>query len=119
MISSCFGLLSRLFEAGQDELLGTELLIQRQEELQRLQARLSRASIYPGEDPRTSMLDLAEPLHSSPLETSLHPRKSKVMQGCRIQIEFALYKLVLIKKDAVIEFTSSSSGFRLTLIDFD
>ncbi|KAG1973089.1 tyrosine-protein phosphatase non-receptor type [Pimephales promelas] len=71
----------RLFEAGQDELLGTELLIQRQEELQRLQARLSRASIYPGEDPRTSMLDLVEPLHSSPLETSLHPRKSKNLFG--------------------------------------
>lgn len=71
----------RLFEAGQDELLGTELLIQRQEELHRLQARLSRASIYPGEDPRTSILDLAEPLHSSPLETGLHPRKSKNLFG--------------------------------------
>ncbi|XP_048022875.1 tyrosine-protein phosphatase non-receptor type 13 isoform X3 [Megalobrama amblycephala] len=71
----------RLFEAGQDELLGTELLIQRQEELHRLQARLSRASAYPGEDPRTSILDLAEPLHSSPLETGLHPRKSKNLFG--------------------------------------
>ncbi|KAK7143199.1 hypothetical protein R3I93_014385 [Phoxinus phoxinus] len=71
----------RLFEAGQDELLGTELLIQRQEELHRLQARLSRASIYPGEDPRASILDLVEPLHSSPLETGLHPRKSKNLFG--------------------------------------
>ncbi|XP_077050301.1 tyrosine-protein phosphatase non-receptor type 13 isoform X5 [Siphateles boraxobius] len=71
----------RLFEAGQDELLGTELLIQHQEELHRLQARLSRASIYPGEDPRTSILDLVEPLHSSPLETGLHPRKSKNLFG--------------------------------------
>ncbi len=73
-------LVSRLFEAGQDELSGTELLIQRQEELHRLQARLSRASIYPGEDPRASIMDLAEPLRNSPLEAGLHPRKSKVMQ---------------------------------------
>uniref|UniRef100_A0A8C1RQY3 Protein tyrosine phosphatase non-receptor type 13 n=1 Tax=Cyprinus carpio TaxID=7962 RepID=A0A8C1RQY3_CYPCA len=58
-----------------------ELLIQRQEELHRLQARLSRASIYPGEDPRASILDLAEPLHSSPLEAGLHPRKSKNLFG--------------------------------------
>lgn len=71
----------RLFEAGQDELSGTELLIQRQEELHRLQARLSRASAYPGEDPRTSILDLAEPLHSSPLETGLQLRKSKNLFG--------------------------------------
>ncbi|XP_052393234.1 tyrosine-protein phosphatase non-receptor type 13 isoform X3 [Carassius gibelio] len=71
----------RLFEACQDELLGTELLIQRQEELHRLQARLSRASIYPGEDPRASTLDLAEPLHSRPLEAGLHPRKSKSLFG--------------------------------------
>ncbi|XP_050949420.1 tyrosine-protein phosphatase non-receptor type 13 isoform X1 [Labeo rohita] len=71
----------RLFEAGQDELSGTELLIQRQEELHRLQARLSRASVYPGEDPRASILDLAEPLHSSPLEAGLHPRKSKNLFG--------------------------------------
>uniref|UniRef100_A0A9J8BKL2 Tyrosine-protein phosphatase non-receptor type 20 n=1 Tax=Cyprinus carpio carpio TaxID=630221 RepID=A0A9J8BKL2_CYPCA len=71
----------RLFEACQDELLGTELLIQRQEELHRLQARLSRASVYPGEDPRASILDLAEPLHSSPLEAGLHPRKSKNLFG--------------------------------------
>ncbi|XP_016408053.1 tyrosine-protein phosphatase non-receptor type 13-like [Sinocyclocheilus rhinocerous] len=71
----------RLFEAGQDELLGTELLIQHQEDLHRLQARLSRASVYPGEDPRASILDLAEPLHSSPLEAGLHPRKSKSLFG--------------------------------------
>ncbi|XP_016126724.1 tyrosine-protein phosphatase non-receptor type 13-like isoform X2 [Sinocyclocheilus grahami] len=71
----------RLFEAGQDELLGTELLIQHQEELHRLQARLSRASVYPGEDPRASILDLAEPLHSSPLEAGLRPRKSKSLFG--------------------------------------
>uniref|UniRef100_A0A8C1ZP78 Tyrosine-protein phosphatase non-receptor type 20 n=1 Tax=Cyprinus carpio TaxID=7962 RepID=A0A8C1ZP78_CYPCA len=66
---------------GQDELSGTELLIQRQEELHRLQARLSRASIYPGEDPRASILDLAEPLRGSPLEAGLHPRKSKNLFG--------------------------------------
>uniref|UniRef100_A0A8C1IX71 Tyrosine-protein phosphatase non-receptor type 13 n=1 Tax=Cyprinus carpio TaxID=7962 RepID=A0A8C1IX71_CYPCA len=71
----------RLFEVGQDELSGTELLIQRQEELHRLQARLSRASIYPGEDPRASILDLAEPLRGSPLEAGLHPRKSKNLFG--------------------------------------
>uniref|UniRef100_A0A671RBF6 Tyrosine-protein phosphatase non-receptor type 13-like n=1 Tax=Sinocyclocheilus anshuiensis TaxID=1608454 RepID=A0A671RBF6_9TELE len=58
-----------------------ELLIQRQEELHRLQARLSRASIYPGEDPRASILDLAEPLRSSPLEAGLHPRKFKNLFG--------------------------------------
>lgn len=90
---SWFCLVSRLFEAGQDELSGTELLIQRQEELHRLQARLSRASVYPGEDPRASILDLAEPLHSSPLEAGLHPRKSKVMQCIWIQTEFRLYRL--------------------------
>uniref|UniRef100_A0A672Q0N2 Tyrosine-protein phosphatase non-receptor type 13-like n=1 Tax=Sinocyclocheilus grahami TaxID=75366 RepID=A0A672Q0N2_SINGR len=78
---SWFCLVSRLFEAGQDELSGTELLIQRQEELHRLQARLSRASIYPGEDPRASILDLAEPLRSSPLEAGLHPRKFKNLFG--------------------------------------
>lgn len=78
--TSWFCLASRLFEAGQDELSGTELLIQRQEELHRLQARLSRASIYPGEDPRASIMDLVEPLRNSPLEAGLHPRKSKVMQ---------------------------------------
>uniref|UniRef100_A0A671RBR6 Tyrosine-protein phosphatase non-receptor type 13 n=1 Tax=Sinocyclocheilus anshuiensis TaxID=1608454 RepID=A0A671RBR6_9TELE len=72
---------SVLFEAGQDELSGAELLIQRQEELHRLQARLSRASIYPGEDPRASILDLAEPLRSSPLEAGLHPRKFKNLFG--------------------------------------
>uniref|UniRef100_A0A673HWB2 Tyrosine-protein phosphatase non-receptor type 20 n=1 Tax=Sinocyclocheilus rhinocerous TaxID=307959 RepID=A0A673HWB2_9TELE len=58
-----------------------ELLIQHQEDLHRLQARLSRASVYPGEDPRASILDLAEPLHSSPLEAGLHPRKSKSLFG--------------------------------------
>uniref|UniRef100_A0A673HXR8 Tyrosine-protein phosphatase non-receptor type 13-like n=1 Tax=Sinocyclocheilus rhinocerous TaxID=307959 RepID=A0A673HXR8_9TELE len=78
---SWFCLVSRLFEVGQDELSGTELLIQRQEELHRLQARLSRASIYPGEDPRASILDLAEPLRSSPLEAGLHPRKFKNLFG--------------------------------------
>uniref|UniRef100_A0A8C1IWM6 Tyrosine-protein phosphatase non-receptor type 20 n=1 Tax=Cyprinus carpio TaxID=7962 RepID=A0A8C1IWM6_CYPCA len=78
---SWFCLVSRLFEVGQDELSGTELLIQRQEELHRLQARLSRASIYPGEDPRASILDLAEPLRGSPLEAGLHPRKSKNLFG--------------------------------------
>uniref|UniRef100_A0A671RBN6 Tyrosine-protein phosphatase non-receptor type 13-like n=1 Tax=Sinocyclocheilus anshuiensis TaxID=1608454 RepID=A0A671RBN6_9TELE len=78
---SWFCLVSRLFEAGQDELSGAELLIQRQEELHRLQARLSRASIYPGEDPRASILDLAEPLRSSPLEAGLHPRKFKNKRG--------------------------------------
>nr|XP_055035683.1 tyrosine-protein phosphatase non-receptor type 13 isoform X1 [Misgurnus anguillicaudatus] len=48
----------RLVDAGQDELSGTDLLIQRQEEMHRLQARLSRASAYPGEDLRASILDL-------------------------------------------------------------
>uniref|UniRef100_A0A8C1AMV9 Tyrosine-protein phosphatase non-receptor type 20 n=1 Tax=Cyprinus carpio carpio TaxID=630221 RepID=A0A8C1AMV9_CYPCA len=64
-----------------NDLISTELLIQRQEELHRLQARLSRASIYPGEDPRASILDLAEPLRGSPLEAGLHPRKSKNLFG--------------------------------------
>ncbi|XP_051536746.1 tyrosine-protein phosphatase non-receptor type 13-like isoform X3 [Myxocyprinus asiaticus] len=71
----------RLFEAGQDELSGTELLIQRQEEMHRLQARLSRAPVYPGEDRRTSLLDLVEPLRSSSLDAGLHPRKAKNFLG--------------------------------------
>ncbi|XP_051959846.1 tyrosine-protein phosphatase non-receptor type 13 isoform X2 [Xyrauchen texanus] len=71
----------RLFDAGQDELSDTELLIQRQEEMHRLQARLSRAPVYPGEDRRTSILDLMEPLRSSSLDAGLHPRKAKNFLG--------------------------------------
>ncbi|KAK5852166.1 hypothetical protein PBY51_023658 [Eleginops maclovinus] len=65
----------RLYEGAADEdLFGAELLLQRQEEeVQRLQVhlanRLSRANLYPADDPlapsRTSMLDLRDPLHSS------------------------------------------------------
>ncbi|TRY98648.1 hypothetical protein DNTS_005895 [Danionella cerebrum] len=71
----------RLFEVDPEDLSGTDLLIQRQEELHRLQARLSRASIFPGEDPRTSILELAEPLHSSSLDAGLQPRRSKSLFG--------------------------------------
>ncbi|XP_051955635.1 tyrosine-protein phosphatase non-receptor type 13-like isoform X5 [Xyrauchen texanus] len=71
----------RLFEAGQDELSGTELLIQPEEEMHRLQARLSRASVYPEEDRRTSLLDLVEPLRRSSLDAGLHPRKAKNFLG--------------------------------------
>ncbi|XP_041914622.1 tyrosine-protein phosphatase non-receptor type 13 isoform X6 [Alosa sapidissima] len=84
----------RLLDAGQDDALGTELLIQRQEEqIQRLQARLSHASIhpaddtrvrtsfYPSDDLRTSMLDLREPRRSSPLEGTVAPRKPKTFFG--------------------------------------
>uniref|UniRef100_A0A673HY38 Tyrosine-protein phosphatase non-receptor type 20 n=1 Tax=Sinocyclocheilus rhinocerous TaxID=307959 RepID=A0A673HY38_9TELE len=74
-------LINFLIQQVHEVFLGTELLIQRQEELHRLQARLSRASIYPGEDPRASILDLAEPLRSSPLEAGLHPRKFKNLFG--------------------------------------
>uniref|UniRef100_A0A672Q2A9 Tyrosine-protein phosphatase non-receptor type 20 n=1 Tax=Sinocyclocheilus grahami TaxID=75366 RepID=A0A672Q2A9_SINGR len=74
-------LIQQVHEVFLGSLSGTELLIQRQEELHRLQARLSRASIYPGEDPRASILDLAEPLRSSPLEAGLHPRKFKNLFG--------------------------------------
>ncbi|XP_054468275.1 tyrosine-protein phosphatase non-receptor type 13 isoform X2 [Anoplopoma fimbria] len=65
----------RLYEGAADEgLVGAELLLQRQEEeVQRLQAhlanRLSRANLYPTDDPlapaRTSMLDLRDPLFTS------------------------------------------------------
>ncbi|XP_051533072.1 tyrosine-protein phosphatase non-receptor type 13 isoform X2 [Myxocyprinus asiaticus] len=71
----------RLFDAGQDELSDTELLIQRQEGMHRLQARLSRSSVYPGEDRRTSILDLVEPLRSSSLDAGIHPRKVKNFLG--------------------------------------
>ncbi|XP_062411095.1 tyrosine-protein phosphatase non-receptor type 13 isoform X9 [Sardina pilchardus] len=84
----------RLLDAGQDDALGTELLIQRQEEqIHRLQARLSHASIhpaddtrvrtsfYPSDDLRTSMLDLREPRRSSPLEGVAAPRKPKTFFG--------------------------------------
>lgn len=62
---------------------GAELLLQKQEEeVQRLQAhlanRLSRANLYPTDDPlapcRTSMLDLRDPLYTS----SIPLRKPKV-----------------------------------------
>ncbi|XP_031433720.1 tyrosine-protein phosphatase non-receptor type 13 isoform X3 [Clupea harengus] len=84
----------RLLEAGPDETLGTELLIQRQEEqIHRLQARLSHASIhpvedtrirtsfYPSDDLRTSMLDLREPRRSSPLDGTVVHRKPKNFYG--------------------------------------
>lgn len=63
----------RPFEGAADEgLAGAELLLQKQEEeVQRLQAqlasRLSRASLYPTDDPlapsQMSMLDLRDPLY--------------------------------------------------------
>uniref|UniRef100_A0A8C2WGZ8 Protein tyrosine phosphatase non-receptor type 13 n=1 Tax=Cyclopterus lumpus TaxID=8103 RepID=A0A8C2WGZ8_CYCLU len=67
-------------------LVGAELLLQRQEEeVQRLQAhlasRLSRANLYPTDDPlaphRTSMLDLRDPLFTS----SVPLRKPKNFHG--------------------------------------
>ncbi|XP_034080001.1 tyrosine-protein phosphatase non-receptor type 13 isoform X2 [Gymnodraco acuticeps] len=77
----------RLYEGAADEdLVEAELLLQRQEEeVQRLQAhlanRLSRANLYPADDPlapsRTSMLDLRDPLHSS----SVPLRKPKNFHG--------------------------------------
>uniref|UniRef100_A0A8D0D1X1 Tyrosine-protein phosphatase non-receptor type 13 n=1 Tax=Sander lucioperca TaxID=283035 RepID=A0A8D0D1X1_SANLU len=80
--SSC-----RLYEGAADGgLVGAELLLQRQEEeVQRLQAhlasRLSRANLYPADDPlalsRTSMLDLRDPLHTS----SVPFRKPKNFHG--------------------------------------
>ncbi|KAM8827703.1 tyrosine-protein phosphatase non-receptor type 13 isoform 2-T2 [Spinachia spinachia] len=77
----------RLYEGAADEgLIGAELLLQRQEEeVQRLQAhlanRLSRANLYPTEDPlvltRTSVLDLRDPLFTS----SIPLRKPKNFHG--------------------------------------
>uniref|UniRef100_A0AAQ5ZQ55 Protein tyrosine phosphatase non-receptor type 13 n=1 Tax=Amphiprion ocellaris TaxID=80972 RepID=A0AAQ5ZQ55_AMPOC len=65
-------------------LVGAELLLQRQEEeVQRLQAhlasRLSRANLYPTDDPLvpSSMLDLQDPLYN----TSVSLRKSKNFHG--------------------------------------
>ncbi|XP_076613627.1 tyrosine-protein phosphatase non-receptor type 13 isoform X2 [Chaetodon auriga] len=65
----------RQYEGAADEgLIGAELLLQKQEEeVERLQAhlasRLSRANVYPTDDPlvpsRTSMLDLRDPLYTS------------------------------------------------------
>lgn len=70
ILSSCS---CRQYEGAADEgLAGAELLLQKQEEeVQRLQAhlasRLSRASLYPTDDPLTpshmSMLDLRDPLY--------------------------------------------------------
>lgn len=70
VLSSCS---CRPFEGAADEgLAGAELLLQKQEEeVQRLQAqlasRLSRASLYPTDDPlapsQMSMLDLRDPLY--------------------------------------------------------
>ncbi|XP_072517400.1 tyrosine-protein phosphatase non-receptor type 13 isoform X2 [Salminus brasiliensis] len=73
----------RLYDRGQEDLTGTELLVHRQEEeIRRLQARLSRASFYPSDDPRASIADLREPLRSNPLDTSgLQPRKAKNFFG--------------------------------------
>ncbi|KAI4881467.1 hypothetical protein NFI96_012213 [Prochilodus magdalenae] len=73
----------RLYDRGQEELIGPELLMHRQEEeLHRRQARLSRASVYPGDDPRASIADLREPLRSNPLDTGgLQPRKAKNFCG--------------------------------------
>uniref|UniRef100_A0A672HGH2 Protein tyrosine phosphatase non-receptor type 13 n=1 Tax=Salarias fasciatus TaxID=181472 RepID=A0A672HGH2_SALFA len=62
--------------AAEDGLVGAELLLQRQEEeVQRLQAhlanRLSRANLYPADDPlvpsHPSMLELQDPLYSASL----------------------------------------------------
>ncbi|XP_062290149.1 tyrosine-protein phosphatase non-receptor type 13 [Scomber scombrus] len=72
--------------AGDEGLAGAELLLQKQEEeVQRLQAhlasRLSRANLYPIDDPlapsRTSMLDLGDPLYPS----SVPLRKPKNFHG--------------------------------------
>ncbi|XP_030005570.1 tyrosine-protein phosphatase non-receptor type 13 isoform X2 [Sphaeramia orbicularis] len=77
----------RQYEGPADEgLLGAELLLQKQEEeVQRLQAhlanRLSRANLYPADDPlapsRTSVLDLRDPLYPS----SVPLRKPKTFHG--------------------------------------
>lgn len=77
----------RLYEGAADEgLVGAELLLQRQEEqVQRLQAhlasRLSRANLYPTDEPlapsRTSMLDLRDPV----LTSSVALRKPKNFHG--------------------------------------
>uniref|UniRef100_G3PVK5 Protein tyrosine phosphatase non-receptor type 13 n=1 Tax=Gasterosteus aculeatus aculeatus TaxID=481459 RepID=G3PVK5_GASAC len=72
--------------AADEGLIGAELLLQRQEEeVQRLQAhlakRLSRANLYPTDDPlaptRSSMLDLRDPLFTS----SIPLRKPKNFHG--------------------------------------
>lgn len=85
-LSNCVRLFSpcRQYEGAADEgLAGAELLLQKQEEeVQRLQAhlasRLSRANLYPADDPlapgHTSVLDLRDPLYTS--ATPL--RKAKV-----------------------------------------
>uniref|UniRef100_A0A8D3D4M8 Protein tyrosine phosphatase non-receptor type 13 n=1 Tax=Scophthalmus maximus TaxID=52904 RepID=A0A8D3D4M8_SCOMX len=74
------------YEAADEGLAGAELLLQKQEEeVQRLQAhlasRLSRANLYPTDDPlaasRASMLDLRDPLYTS----SVTLRKPKNFHG--------------------------------------
>ncbi|XP_075899666.1 tyrosine-protein phosphatase non-receptor type 13 isoform X4 [Nelusetta ayraudi] len=76
----------RQFEGATDEdLLGAEMLLQKQEEVQRLQAhlasRLSRVNLYPPDDPlapaHTSVLDLRDPLYTS----SAPLRKAKNFHG--------------------------------------
>ncbi|XP_069026225.1 tyrosine-protein phosphatase non-receptor type 13 isoform X2 [Embiotoca jacksoni] len=72
--------------AADEGLIGAELILQRQEEeVQRLQAhlasRLSRANLYPADDPlvpsHASMLDLQDPLYTS----SVPLRKTKNFHG--------------------------------------
>ncbi|XP_034565082.1 tyrosine-protein phosphatase non-receptor type 13 isoform X2 [Notolabrus celidotus] len=77
----------RQYEVAADEgLIGAELLLQKQEEdMLRLQAhlanRLSRANLYPADDPlappRTSLLDLRDPIYTS----SVPLRKPKNFHG--------------------------------------
>ncbi|XP_023816332.1 tyrosine-protein phosphatase non-receptor type 13 isoform X2 [Oryzias latipes] len=69
-------------EGTPEEGLGAELLLQRQEEeVQRLQAhlanRLSRANLYPPDDPQASLVDLQDPVYSS----SVPHRKNKNLHG--------------------------------------
>nr|XP_019937658.1 PREDICTED: tyrosine-protein phosphatase non-receptor type 13 isoform X3 [Paralichthys olivaceus] len=76
----------RQYEGADEGLAGAELLLQKQEEeVQRLQAhlasRLSRANLYPADEPlapsRISMLDLRDPLYTS----SVPLRKPKTFLG--------------------------------------
>lgn len=86
----------RQYEGADEGLVGAELLLQKQEEeVHRLQAhlasRLSRANLYPTDDPlapaHTSVIDLRDPLYTS----SVPLRKPKV---CALHVLTHMFKMV-------------------------
>lgn len=78
--------MNRQYELPSEEnLVSQEMMLKRQEqEMQRLQAQMAhrrfKLSLYPGDLPRASMLDVTrDPLRDIALETTLTQRKLKVV----------------------------------------